>query len=206
MQNSKLACACLRKQASKCKIEISARHVHLTATDFAKLFGPAAHLTQRQKLSQADDFAAEETVTVKVGGRQFDGVRIVGPFRSQSQVEISRTDARQLKADVPLRVSGDLAGSAPVTLAGPRGEVKLTSGLIVAWRHLHVSPAEAKRLGVTDRQMVGIAVTGPRAGRLDQCVVRVAAGFHQTIHLDTDEGNALDLNASAEGLIIVKNE
>ncbi len=184
-------------------IEISARHVHLTAKSYATLFGADAELKTERKLSQADEFASSDMVTLQVGERKIEKVRVLGPCRDHDQVEVARTDSRQLKVDVPLRLSGNVAGSAPVTLIGPVGQLDLPEGMIVARRHLHIAPAEAQQLGVTDGQEVAVKVDTPRGGRLDHCIVRVKDGYHQTIHLDTDEGNALGLTGKESGNLII---
>ncbi len=184
-------------------IEISARHVHLTKKSYATLFGVDADLKTERKLSQADEFASPDTVALLFGKRKIEKVRVLGPCRDYNQAEVARTDSRQLKADVPLRLSGNVAGSAPVTLIGPAGRLDLPEGMIVAQRHLHIAPAEAQQLGVTDGQEVAVEVDTPRGGRLDHCIVRVKDGYRQTIHLDTDEGNALGLTGSETGNLII---
>lgn len=184
-------------------IEISARHVHLIQKSYATLFGADAKLKTERKLSQADEFASPDMVTLQVGERQIEKVRVLGPCRDHDQVEVARTDSRQLKADVPLRLSGNVAGSAPMTLIGPAGQLDLPEGMIVAQRHLHISPEEAHQLGVTDGQEVAVEVDTPRGGRLDHCIVRAKDGYRQTIHLDTDEGNALGLAGSETGNLII---
>lgn len=184
-------------------IEISARHVHLTKKSYATLFGAGAELQTERKLSQADEFASPDTVTLQVGERKIEKVRVLGPCRDHDQVEVARTDARTLKAEVPLRLSGNVSGSAPVTLVGPVGQVDLPEGMIVAQRHLHIAPDEATKLGITDGQEVAVEVDTPRGGRLHHCIVRVKDGYHQTIHLDTDEGNALGLTGKEPGNLII---
>lgn len=184
-------------------VEISARHWHPTKASFAKLFGQQAELKMERKLSQADEFSSPRTVTLQVGPNQIKKIRVLGPFRRQDQVEISRSDARHLKIDVPLRVSGHTQGSAPATLIGPAGEISLPEGMIVAQRHLHIDPVTATDLGLKDGQNVSLEVSGSRGGRLGQCVVRIRPGFKPSFHIDTDEGNALGLKGGERGKIII---
>ncbi|MFC1618019.1 phosphate propanoyltransferase [Patescibacteria group bacterium] len=187
----------------KVNIEISARHVHLKEADFIKLFGEGNELSKIKDLSQKGEFATGEQVTIKVGEKKIAGVRVLGPFRDNTQVEISMTDARALKADVPLRLSGDIVGSAPVILAGPMGTVELDAGMIVAKRHLHISATEAEEFGVEDEQVVGLRVSGDRAGQLDQVIVRIKDTFTASVHLDTDEANALGVSPDDTGELII---
>lgn len=184
-------------------IEISARHVHLAAATLSKLFGPEVKLVPDKKLSQVDEFASAYAVTLKCGDRKIDNVRVLGPCRDRDQVEVALTDARTLKAKVPLRLSGNIGGSASVTLVGPVGSVDLSEGMIIAKRHLHIGNEEARRLGIKDGQVVSLQVVGERAGRLDQCLVRIKPGFHMSFHLDTDEGNALGLTGREKGRLII---
>jgi len=185
-------------------IEISARHIHLAESDFQVLFGSGAELSPKKNLSQKGEFASQYRLTIKNEEREIKNVRVLGPFRDQTQVEISRTDAFYLKADVPLRLSGNLEGSAPVKLIGPDGvEVELPEGMIVAKRHLHVSPAQAQELGIIDDQQVSVRVGGERSGQLDNCIVRVKANFEASFHLDTDEANALAIKPGQTGELII---
>jgi putative phosphotransacetylase len=125
---------------SKVLIEVSARHVHLSKDDLDFLFGEGFNLEEEKKLSQGDDFASQSTVSLMNGERRIDKVRVLGPLRDKTQVEISRTDAYFLKLDAPLRISGDLEGAGSITIEGPVGRLDLKEGLIVAKRHLHCSP------------------------------------------------------------------
>lgn len=184
-------------------IEISARHAHLTEQTLKKLFGPEVELKTHKKLSQSDEFASAHVVTLKYRGKKIENVRVLGPCRVHNQIEITLTDARTLKAKVPLRLSGNIPGSAPVTLEGTIGSVDLPEGMIIAKRHVHVGRDEAKRLGIKDGQVVSLEVSGARAGRLDECPVRVKPGFRLSFHLDTDEGNALGLTGQETGKLII---
>ena len=184
-------------------IEISARHAHLTELTLKKLFGPEVELKTHKKLSQADEFASAHVVTLRCGDRKIENVRVLGPCRDHDQIEVAFTDARALKAKVPLRLSGNSSGSAPVTLVGTVGSVDLAEGMIIAKRHLHIGLEEAEKLGLKDGQVVSLEVAGDRAGRLDQCLVRIKPGFRMSFHLDTDEGNALGLTGREKGKLII---
>ncbi len=184
-------------------IEISARHAHLTEATLVKLFGQAAKMQSHKKLSQADEFASDFTLTIQSGDRKIEKVRVLGPSREHDQIEISLTDARTLKARVPLRLSGNVKGSAPVKLIGTNGTVDLSEGMIIAKRHLHIGPEDAAKFDLNNDQLVALEVAGERGGRLDQCVVRIKPGFQMSFHLDTDEGNALGLTGRSSGKIII---
>lgn len=174
-------------------VGISNRHVHLSTADLARLFGPGHELTVRKELSQPGQYAAEETVTL-VGPRGvLERVRILGPVRGATQVEISLTDGRCLGVRPPVRDSGNLAGSPGLTLVGPKGAVTLEEGVIAALRHIHMSPADAARFGVQDGDLVQVKTGGPRALSFDQVLVRVSPQFRLEFHIDTDEANAAGL-------------
>lgn len=181
-------------------IAISARHVHLTAETFAALFGAGATPTHHKDISQPGQFACKEMVNL-VGPRgRIDGVRLLGPLRSKNQVEVSRTDEFKLGVDAPIRDSGNTEGSAPIVLEGPKGTVALGEGLICAKRHIHMAPADAERFAVRDGDEVEVAITGgPRDLVFGDVLVRVSPKFVLEMHIDTDEGNAAELNANAAG-------
>jgi putative phosphotransacetylase len=174
----------------KVKVEISARHVHLSQSDLEKLFGEGYQLKNIKDLSQEGEFAAEETVTLVGPKREFKNLRVVGPVRSATQVELAYTDAFSLGIDAPLRLSGDVAGSAGAKIIGPAGEADLVEGVIVAKRHLHVNQKEADELGLKTNDLVKVAVTGERGLVFDNVVVRIKPNFHMSVHIDTDEANA----------------
>lgn len=188
------------------KVEISARHVHLSQNDLDVLFGNGYELTFFKELSQPGQFAANEKVDVVSDSGEFKGVRILGPVRPESQVEISATDARFLKIQAPLRLSGDIKGSASVKLVGPKGEVVLKEGVIIAKRHFHCTPETANELGLSNGSNIKIKVgdDGVRGLIFDNVEVRVSDKFSDAIHVDTDEGNAFSLGGiSAIGEIIL---
>ncbi len=171
-------------------VEVSARHVHLTSEDVEKLFGKGKTLTYVRDLSQPGQFVCEERVDVVGPKRTIPNVVILGPARPKSQVEVALTDCFTLGVVGPVRESGDLSESAPVTLKGPAGEVRLEEGLIVAKRHIHMTPADAERLGVTDKEIVSVRVLTDRPVVFEDCVVRVSDKFALSMHVDTDEANA----------------
>lgn len=159
-----------------------------------KLFGPGSELTFVKALTQPGQFSAEEKVTLVGPKREIKNVRVLGPLRSQTQVEISRTDAFTLGIEPPVRDSGDLANSAPLKIVGPKGEVELKEGAIIAKRHIHMTPADAERLGLKDKQLVSVRVKeGERALTFDEVLVRVSEKFALDFHVDTDEANAAGL-------------
>jgi len=180
---------------------VSARHVHICRAHMDVLFGPGSSLTFKKAL-MAGEFAAEECVTL-VGVRALEKVRILGPFRPATQVEVSRTDARLLGVSPPLRDSGDLAGSGAITLVGPKGALYLPEGCIVARRHIHMPPESALALGLQDRAEVSVRIGGPRSAVLENVPVRVAPGFELQMHLDTDEANAFDVKTGDLAGVVV---
>lgn len=178
-------------------VGISARHLHVTKEHLEILFGKGAELHSIKEL-MGGQFAAEERVHV-VGnqGRVLENVRILGPLRNATQVEVSKTDAMFLKINAPLRDSGDITETAAVKLIGPQGEVSLTEGCIVAKRHIHMPDDEAKKYGLVDNQRIAITFEGERKGTLENILVRVHPSFTLEMHIDTDEANAMDIGANA---------
>ena len=171
-------------------VAVSARHVHLTARSVEALFGPGASLRVHAMLRQPGQFAAEQTVALIGPKGRIEHVRVVGPPRTQDQVELSRSDELVLGIDAPLRESGDLQGTPGITLEGPVGRVALDHGVVCSLRHLHLSPADAVALGLHDQQRIAVHVAGERALTFEDIVVRVAPDYRIEVHLDTDEGNA----------------
>jgi acetate kinase len=181
---------------------ISVRHVHLTQSSVEQLFGPGYLLQIRSPLSQPGQYAAEETVAL-VGPRgRLNHVRIVGPPRSEDQVELSRTDEIELGINAPLRESGDLADTPGIVIEGPAGSVTLRHGVICALRHIHMSPADADVLGLKNRDKVAaVVVAGDRRLVFGDVVVRVSPAFRIELHLDSDEGNATGLQSGSEVML-----
>ncbi|MEG0706968.1 MAG: phosphate propanoyltransferase [Cellulosilyticaceae bacterium] len=178
-------------------VGISARHLHVTKEHLTILFGEGAELYPIKEL-MGGQFAAEERVHV-VGnqGRILENVRILGPLRSATQVEISKTDAMFLKVNAPLKDSGDIAGTAAIKLIGPKGEVTLEEGCIVAKRHVHMSNEDAKAYGLVDNQRIAVTFEGERKGTLENILVRVHPSFTLEMHIDTDEAYAMGIGANA---------
>ena len=183
-------------------IAVSARHCHVTEETFAELFGEDATLNPIKELSQPGQFVSDKQVNV-VGPRdRIEGVRILGPFRSANQVEISTTDEFHLGVDAPVRCSGKVRGSAPVTLEGAKGTVNLSEGLISARRHIHMQPADADHFGVNDGDEVAVAIVGgERDLILGDVLIRVNEKFKLEMHVDTDEANAAGLASGAQGAL-----
>ena len=175
-------------------VNISARHMHLSPGDLATLFGPQAELTVFRWLYQPGEFASEQTVTI-IGPRRrmIENVRILGPARGASQLEISATDAVALGIDAPVRPSGNIDGTPGCLVLGPTGAVDLRQGVIRAERHVHMTPADAAFYGFKDRQYVQLRVQGDCAATFEGILCRVDPRFLLEVHLDTDEGNACNL-------------
>ena len=190
--------------ANKILIETSARHVHVTKEHLEVLFGKGATLTHKKDLSQPGQFACEERVRIEGPKRAIDGVSILGPERPATQVEISLSDARSIGVKAPIRESGDVAGSAPCKIVGPAGEIEISEGVIVAKRHIHLTPADAEKFGVADKEIVCVRVEGERALTFDEVVCRVSEKFAPAMHVDTDESNAAALAGEVYGEIIKK--
>ena len=185
-------------------VEVSARHVHLTQEDVEKLFGAGKQLTYVRDLSQPGQFVCEERVEIVGPKRSIANVVILGPVRPASQVEVSMTDCFTLGVVGPVRESGDLEGRAPIKLKGPAGEVDLPQGLIVAKRHIHMTPEDAQRLGVEDKEIVQVKVQTDRPVIFGDCVVRVSPKFALAMHVDTDEANAAWIGRSGcQGEIVL---
>ena len=172
-------------------VEISARHVHVSEEHLEILFGKGYKLTPKKDLSQPGQFACEERVAVVGPKGQFPAVSILGPTRPSSQVEISASDARSIGVKAPVRESGDVAGSGACKLVGPKGEVELSEGVIVAKRHIHLTPDAAAEFGVEDKEVVGVKIESDgRSLIFGDVVCRVHPNFAPAMHIDTDESNA----------------
>lgn len=174
-------------------IAVSARHVHLTEEHIATLFGAQAKLTFDFALSQPGQFAAKERVSIAGPKGQIDQVRVLGPARAASQVEISKTDSFVVGVSPPIRQSGDIGNSEAITIIGPYGEVRLTEGLIIAKAHIHMHDEDATKFDVKDGEHVDVIVQSERPITFHQVVIRVSPQFKLEMHIDTDEGNASNL-------------
>lgn len=184
-------------------VGVSARHVHLTKEHVEVLFGKGYELTKKKEL-MGGQFASNETVTiVGLKLRAIENVRILGPVRKASQVEVSKTDAIKLGVRVPIRESGDIKGSAPIALVGPKGAVYLEEGCIIAMRHIHMSPRDAKAAGVKDGDIVSVKAENERGTLFNHVKIRVDDSFTLEMHIDTDEANASSI-ATGDSVIIIK--
>ena len=180
----------LKEQDAGIKVGVSARHVHLSQEDLETLFGKGHKLTPKKYL-MGEQFAAEECVTlVSPSLRSIEGVRVLGPVRSHLQIEISRTDTFKLKVSPPVRPSGEIKGSAPMALVGPVGSVFLNEGCIIANRHIHMTPDDAKKYGVSDNDVVDVEIQNSKPTRYYDVQVRVREDFNTEMHIDTDDANA----------------
>lgn len=182
-------------------VGVSARHLHLSQNDLDILFGEGYQLTKFKDLSQPGQYACEEKVDVvslDPKGKMIAGIRVLGPVRSATQVELVRSDCIRNKFDAPVRSSGDIAGSGGCKLVGPKGEVIITEGVIVADRHIHFSEEEALEYGVKDGQVVSLKVSGKKGGILGNVLCRVSPKFHLDCHVDTDDACAFDISNGDE--------
>lgn len=184
-------------------IAISARHMHLTRETVDVLFGKDYELTEYKPLSQPGQYAANETVTVIGPKNKIENVRILGPLRSKDQVEISKTDEFFLGVDAPVRESGNVAGSPGILLKGPKGEVHLKEGVMVAWRHIHMHPDDAVLFGVKDKDIVSVDINDEeRPLTFKNVLIRVSDKFKLEMHIDTDEGNAAEIKSGENGILM----
>ena len=185
-------------------VETSARHVHLSEADFKVLFGENATLTKKKDLSQPGQYACEEKVDLVGPKGTIKGVRVLGPARPATQVEISLADGFALGVKAPIKESGDIAGTPGIKLVGPAGEVELAEGVIVASRHIHMSLEDAERFGVTDKQIVKVRTFGPRAVVFEKVLVRANKNFALEMHVDVEEGNAAGVRNGDEVELIAE--
>ncbi len=186
-------------------IGVSARHIHLSQEDVEKLFGPGYQLTKKKDLMGGQFAANEQCTIVGLKLRAIENVRILGPVRKQSQVEISATDARTLGVNAPLRESGDLKGSAAIALVGPKGVIYLDEGCIVAARHIHMTPSEAEAVSLRDGDYVTVRMGDERGAVLDNVKIRVDESFDLEMHIDTDEANACQVKQGDIATILRKS-
>ena len=185
-------------------VETSARHVHVTQEALEKLFGEGYQLTLKKELSQPGQFASNERITVVGPKKELANVSILGPCRKLNQVELSATDARSIGIDAPVRESGDIAGSGACKLVGPKGEVELTEGVIVAKRHIHMTEADAAELGVKNGENVCVLIENGNGRKTiyGDTVIRVSNSYSLAMHIDTDESNAASCARAQMGTIV----
>ena len=184
-------------------IEISARHIHLSPEDITILFGKEYQLKRIKKLSQAEDFSAKETVEVEINEQSIKNIRVVGPAREKTQLEITLSDTYKIKTDIPIRLSGDLEGTFGFRIIGPAGVVIKEEGAIVAKRHLHISPDEAKKYGLENQKIVSVLYEGIREIIFHNVEIRIKNDFHLAVHIDVDEANACGLKTCGLGTIVM---
>ena len=205
---TKMVISCMQEQMQKgngflVPVGVSNRHIHLSQEDVETLFGPGYQLTKKKEL-MGGQFASNECCTiVGLKLRAIENVRVLGPARKQTQVEISNTDARKLGINVPVRESGDIAGSAPIAIVGPKGAIYCKEGCIVAARHIHMSPKDAAGCGVSDGDYVSVKVDNERGTTFDKVKIRVDESFTLEMHIDTDEANASEIK-QGDKVIVVK--
>ena len=191
------------KPEFKVPVGISARHIHLTQEHVEQLFGKGYQLTKKKELMGGQFASNEQCTIVGLKLRAIENVRILGPVRPSSQVEISATDARTLGIKAPTRQSGETAGSSPIALVGPKGAIYLEEGCIVAARHIHMCPEDAAAAGLKDNDFVTVRMGNERGALLDNVKVRVHETFTTEMHIDTDEANACQVKQDELAAIIL---
>lgn len=186
-------------------IGISNRHVHLKREDLDILFGKGYELTCFRPLSQPGQYACNEKVTIKTEKNKIDNVRVLGPVRNYTQVEISKTDSFVLGLNPPVRDSGDIDNSESITIVGPNGEVTIKEGCIIATRHIHATAEDVERLGIVGVDKVDVVLPGDKGGILYNVSIKVDPSFSLEMHLDTDDGNAHLVTKDTKAIILKKD-
>lgn len=187
----------------KVNVGVSARHVHVTKEDLEILFGKGYELSKKVDLSQPGQYACNEQVTLKGPKGVIERVRILGPERKETQVEISKTDSFALGINPPVRNSGDLAGAAEVTIIGKNGEITKNCAIIAA-RHIHATQEDAKKYGFIGKEFISLSIAGEKGGILENVYVRINENFSYEAHLDTDDANAFLIKQGDEVTLIIK--
>lgn len=183
-------------------VEVSARHVHLCQKDVTALFGRGHAFSVYHPISQRGQYATVETVDIQVGSKALKNVRIVGPVRSHSQIELSRSDMLKLGIDPAVRLSGSVRNTPGAIIIGPKGRVRMKEGVIIPHRHIHASPEAAKRARVRNGLVVSVKVEGKRAVTFHNIIVRIHPTYRWHMHIDTDEGNAAGITHNTQGVLI----
>ncbi|MFZ9782300.1 MAG: phosphate propanoyltransferase [Bacilli bacterium] len=184
-------------------VETSARHIHLTTQDLAILCGADFRMEAVRPLSQPGQYVSNVRLTLFGPKKSFENVVVLGPVRPASQVEVSATEARMLGLTPPVRESGDIAGSSPITIVGPKGQIQLPQGCIIAKRHIHMTPDDAAYFGVSDKQVVSVKIpSSQRSLIFGDVIIRIRKDFALAMHIDTDEANAAGLNGETQGELI----
>lgn len=186
-------------------VGVSNRHIHLSQEDFEALFGKGAEMTHFKDLSQPGQFACKEVMTLVGPGGAIERVRLLGPARKQTQVEVSVADCFKLGIKAPLRDSGDLAGSAPLTIVGPKGSINIPEGAIIAVKHIHMHTSDAARFGLKDKDRVNVQTCGQRNLMFQEVLIRVSDKFKLEMHVDMDEANAACLTNGDKVKIVGKS-
>lgn len=174
----------------KVSIGVSNRHVHLTKEHLNILFGEGYELQKKVDINQPGQYASTDVVTIKTDKSEISNVRILGPIRKYTQVEISKTDAYKLGLNPPVRDSGDLIGSSPITIIGPKGRVDVNEGCIIASRHIHILPSQMKSYGLGGKEFVNVKINGEKGGILANVKLKVSDEAYFELHIDTDDANA----------------
>jgi len=182
-------------------IEVSARHVHISQNNLEILFGKGYQLKKLRNLAQSEEFAAKETLDIQVSSKKISNIRIIGPVREKTQVELSHTDAIFLRVDPIVRDSGDIEGTPGALLIGPKKKIKIKKGIINTWRHIHCSPKQAKELGLKHGMLVSVETRGICSLVFHNVKVFIGANFQLCMHLDTDEGNAACMVKKGQGYL-----
>jgi putative phosphotransacetylase len=195
------------KPAPELRVDASARHLHLCQADLETLFGPGAELTVHRPLYQEGNYAANQTVTI-IGPRSrlISNLRVLGPLRKQTQVELAFTDAISLGLDLPIRLSGDIAGTPGALLMGPQGVVELKEGVIRAAIHVHMNPDEASYYNVKQGDLMKLRIGGPAALTFERVIVRIDPTSRLNVHMDTDEANACGLHLTKDIELLKHND
>ena len=186
----------------KVSIGVSNRHVHLTKEHLNLLFGEGYNLEKKNDLSQIGQFASTALVTLKTEKSEISNVRVLGPVRNYTQVEISKTDAYKLGLNPPVRNSGDIENSESITIIGPKGEIKIKEGCIIAARHIHILPNQMKAYGLEGRKVVNVKLNGEKGGIITNVYLKVSDDAFFELHLDTDDANAHLIKSGDIGEII----
>ena len=196
----------LQNKENQVPVGISVRHVHLTRSDVDWLFGRNYQLTPKKALSQPGQFACEECVDVVGPKGTLTKVRELGPERSSTQIELSQTDCRTIGVKAPVRSSGDLEGTPGIELKGPNGKIQVSKGVIIADRHIHMTPADAARFGFKNGDRVSVKIEGEKPGIMGNVLIRVSDKCALDMHVDTDDGNAFLLSQGQWLTVLGKDE
>lgn len=183
------------------KIGVSNRHVHLTENDYKVLFGDE-EINIVKSINQPGQYASDKFVTLKNGDKTIENVRVLGPFRNYTQVEISKSDARILKLNPPVRTSGDLKNSSPIEIVGPKNNLILNEGCIIADRHIHILPKQVELYGLENVEKVSVLLPGEKGGIINNVYLRVSDNAYFELHIDTDDANSHLINNDDIGTIL----